>query len=57
MAGLHVNLGRALLAFVRKLIALRTALPVLRRNRFFDGEFNQDVGVKDVMFGGITKVN
>jgi glycogen operon protein len=40
--------GRALLAFTRKLIALRNALPVLRRNRFFTGVHNDQLGVKDV---------
>ena len=39
--------GRALLDFVRKLIALRRNFPVLRRNRFFKGELDEDFGVKD----------
>jgi isoamylase len=40
--------GLSLVDFVRKLIALRTALPVLRRNRFFTGQHNEAIGVKDV---------
>ncbi len=39
--------GRTLIDFVRKLIALRHNFPVLRRNRFFKGEFDDKVGVKD----------
>jgi glycogen operon protein len=39
--------GRALLAFTRKLIALRHAFPVLRRARFLTGEVDEEVGVKD----------
>ncbi|HEX5278503.1 MAG TPA: glycogen debranching protein GlgX [Micropepsaceae bacterium] len=40
--------GRILLDVVRKLIALRNALPVLRRNRFFNGAMNEELGIKDV---------
>ncbi|WKB52929.1 glycogen debranching protein GlgX [Eleftheria terrae] len=39
--------GRSLSAFVRKLLALRHALPVLRRNRFLTGEWNEALQVKD----------
>jgi glycogen operon protein len=39
--------GRALLDFVRKLIALRQNFPVLRRNRFFQGKVDEETGVKD----------
>jgi glycogen operon protein len=40
--------GRALVEFVQKLIAIRQSFPVLRRNRFFTGAFNEEIGVKDV---------
>jgi glycogen operon protein len=39
--------GRALAAFVRKLIAIRLAFPVLRRSRFHNGEIDPTIGVKD----------
>jgi isoamylase len=42
------ELDRELIEFVRKLIALRHALPVLRRSRFFTGEYNPELGVKDI---------
>jgi glycogen operon protein len=40
--------GRALQAFVRRLIALRVKYPILRRSRFFIGAYNEVLGVKDV---------
>jgi glycogen operon protein len=40
--------GRALIEFTRKLIAIRQSFPVLRRNRFFTGVLNEELGVKDV---------
>jgi glycogen operon protein len=40
--------GQALIVFVRKVIALRQAFPMLRRGRFLTGEYNADLGVKDV---------
>lgn len=40
--------GRALADFVQKLIAIRQALPMLRRGRFLTGEYDQELGVKDV---------
>jgi isoamylase len=40
--------GQALSEFVRKLIRLRQALPILRRGRFLTAEFNQELEVKDV---------
>jgi glycogen operon protein len=40
--------GKALVEFVRKLIKLRVALPVLRRSRFFTGEYNAELDVKDI---------
>jgi isoamylase len=39
--------GRALIEFVRKLIAIRHAFPVLRRSRFFTGEVDPAIGVRD----------
>ena len=42
------DVGRALADFVRKLTALRHALPVLRRNRFLIGEHNETLDVTDV---------
>lgn len=36
------------LAFTRTLIALRHKYPILRRTRFFTGEFNEELGVKDL---------
>ena len=40
--------GAALIEFVRRLIALRQAFPILRRSRFLTGEYNADLDVKDV---------
>jgi glycogen operon protein len=40
--------GQALIAFVRKVIALRQAFPMLRRGRFLTGEYNADLDVRDV---------
>jgi isoamylase len=40
--------GTALIEFVRRLIALRQAFPILRRSRFLTGEYNADLDVKDV---------
>ncbi|MBD1554006.1 glycogen debranching protein GlgX [Pseudomonas typographi] len=40
--------GAALLKFVQRLIRLRLAYPILRRNRFLVGTYNEDIGVKDV---------
>ena len=40
--------GKALLKFVKRLIKLRLAYPILRRGRFLVGEYNEDIGVKDV---------
>jgi glycogen operon protein len=42
--------GHALIAFVRRLIALRQAFPILRRRRFLTGDYNPDFDVKDVMW-------
>ncbi|WP_207462232.1 glycogen debranching protein GlgX [Azospirillum sp. SYSU D00513] len=40
--------GQALLAFARKVIALRQSFPILRRGRFATGEYNAELDVKDV---------
>ncbi len=40
--------GAALLKFVKRLIKLRLTYPILRRGRFLVGNYNEDIGVKDV---------
>jgi isoamylase len=40
--------GESLVKFVRKLIKLRMAYPILRRNRFLVGGYDEAIGVKDV---------
>jgi glycogen operon protein len=40
--------GKSLLRFVRRLIKLRQAYPILRRGRFLVGNYNEEIGVKDV---------
>ena len=40
--------GQALIRFTQKLTALRHQYPILRRTRFLTGEFNEELGVKDV---------
>ncbi len=40
--------GRELAEFVRKLIMIRRALPMLRRGRFLTGAYDEQLGVKDV---------
>jgi glycogen operon protein len=40
--------GQALTSFVRRLIRLRMQYPILRRGRFLTGEYNQELGVRDV---------
>jgi glycogen operon protein len=40
--------GRRLGGFVQKLIALRRALPMLRRGRFLTGTYDEELGSKDV---------
>lgn len=39
---------RVQIDFVRKVIALRRAFPILRRNRFLTAEYNAELDVKDV---------
>ena len=40
--------GKALLTFVKRLIKLRQSHPILRRSRFLVGDYNEELGVKDV---------
>ncbi|WGF86512.1 glycogen debranching protein GlgX [Marinivivus vitaminiproducens] len=40
--------GRDLIEFTRRVIALRRTYPILRRGRFLDGSYNEELGVKDV---------
>jgi isoamylase len=40
--------GKSLTDFTRKLLSLRHKYPILRRNRFLDGQYLEDLGVKDV---------
>ncbi|MCU1294564.1 MAG: glycogen debranching protein GlgX, partial [Bryobacterales bacterium] len=40
--------GRSLIEFVRKLTGLRHRYPILRRNLFLTGEYNEELGVKDL---------
>ncbi len=40
--------GRSLIAFVQRLTQLRRDLPVLRRNRFLTGTFDEELQVRDV---------
>ena len=44
--------GKALIQFTRKLLTLRSALPILRRSRFLGTQFNEELGVKDVTWVG-----
>ncbi|MDR2872957.1 MAG: glycogen debranching protein GlgX [Xanthomonadaceae bacterium] len=39
---------RDLTEFIRRLIMLRKRYPLLRRSRFFDGVFDEELGIKDV---------
>jgi isoamylase len=40
--------GAELLEFVRRIVALRKSYPILRRGRFLVGEYNEELGVKDI---------
>ena len=42
--------GRALIDFVRKLIAIRQNFPILRRNRYFTGTYNEELGAADAVW-------
>ena len=40
--------GKSLTRFVQKLTELRRKYPILRRNRFLNGEYVEELGLKDV---------
>ena len=40
--------SKTMLAFTRRVIELRKKYPMLRRERFLVGEYNEEIGVKDV---------
>jgi isoamylase len=40
--------GESLIKFVRTLTSLRRAYPILHRSRFLTGEYNEELGIKDV---------
>jgi glycogen operon protein len=40
--------GKKMLEFTRRIVSLRQAYPMLRRGRFLVGEYNEELGVKDV---------
>ena len=42
------NKGAELIRFTQRLTALRHKYPILRRTRFFTGQFNEELGVKDL---------
>src|ERR1700723_1148233 len=42
--------NQAQVNFVQKVVALRHKYPVLRRNRFLTGQYNEELGLKDVMW-------
>ena len=42
--------GKHLVKFVQKLTHLRHRFPILRRNRFYTGAYNEALGVKDLMW-------
>ncbi|HEY7241005.1 MAG TPA: glycogen debranching protein GlgX [Burkholderiales bacterium] len=44
----HDDREQRLISFVKKLTGLRHQFPILRRARFLSGEYNEDLGVKDV---------
>jgi isoamylase len=46
--------GRAQIAFVQRLTALRHEYPILRRTRFLTGIYNEELGVKDVTWINAT---
>ncbi|MBO0710710.1 MAG: glycogen debranching protein GlgX [Acetobacteraceae bacterium] len=46
--------GRALTDFVRRLTRLRRTYPILHRGRFLTGEFNEELGVKDLSWINVT---
>jgi glycogen operon protein len=50
----HDDRAERLIRFVRKLIGLRQRYPILRRTRWLKGEFDEELGVKDVAWINAT---
>jgi glycogen operon protein len=50
----HDDRAERLINFVRKLTGLRHRFPILRRTRFLSGNFDEDLGVKDVAWINAT---
>jgi glycogen operon protein len=48
--------GRSLVGFVRKLCALRHQYPILRRNRFLTGAYDEELEIKDLTWINATGV-
>ena len=46
--------GAALVRFVQKLTGLRRQYPILRRSRFLTGNYNEELGIKDVTWVNAT---
>jgi len=42
--------GQDLIRFVQKLTMLRCRYPILRNRRFFPGEFQEELGIRDIMW-------
>ena len=50
----HDDRAERLIGFVKKLIGLRSRYPILRRTRWLKGEFDEELGVKDVAWINAT---
>jgi isoamylase len=50
----HDDREKRLIRFVQKLIGLRHQYPILRRTRFLTGDYNEELGVKDVTWINAT---
>jgi glycogen operon protein len=46
--------GRSLIGFVQELTGLRHRYPILRRERFFTGQYDEELGVKDLTWINAT---
>jgi glycogen operon protein len=46
--------GQSLIRFVKKLTALRRQFPILRRNRFLTGAYNEELEIRDVTWINAT---
>jgi glycogen operon protein len=44
----HGDDGKALIAFVKQLTAMRRRYPILRRNRFLSGVVNEPIGIREI---------